>query len=278
MTLPKLVPTLDHVVVNTRDRIDEAADIYRALGFTLTPKGHHSLGSVNHLAIFGTDYLELIGVPDASSPRQDVMAFPPGLNGLVFGTDDSAALHAALTQSGIAASAPREFSRPVALADGTRDAVFRTVHLDPQPVWPGRIYFCHHFTRDLVWQDAFRRHANGAVGVERTLIASDDPARLGALFGRAFGASAVRAVFGGISLAVGLSRVDVLEHAAVASALGDCAPDAAGRAEYMAALTLRTVSLAQAEAALSAAPVRRHPGRLTVPAAAAFGCALEFVE
>jgi hypothetical protein len=31
-TLP--VPTLDHVVVNVRDRIDEGADTYRRLGFT----------------------------------------------------------------------------------------------------------------------------------------------------------------------------------------------------------------------------------------------------
>ena len=278
MTLSQPVPTLDHVVVNTRDRLDDAAEVYRALGFTLTPKGHHSLGSVNHLAIFGTDYLELIGVPDANSQRQDVMAFPPGLNGLVFATEDSAALHAVLTESGVAASPPREFSRPVAGSDGMRDAVFRTVHLDPQPIWPGRIYFCHHFTRDLVWQDTARHHANGTVGVVRTLIASDDPSRLGALFGRAFGTRAVRTVAGGISLVMGLSRVDVLDHATVAAMLGDGAPDAAGRVEFMAALTLRTLSLDQAETALAAVPTERLDDRLVVPATAGFGCALEFVE
>jgi hypothetical protein len=57
-TLP--VPTIDHVVVNVRDRLDQGAQAYRRLGFTLTPRGYHSLGSMNHLAIFGTDYLELI--------------------------------------------------------------------------------------------------------------------------------------------------------------------------------------------------------------------------
>jgi catechol 2,3-dioxygenase-like lactoylglutathione lyase family enzyme len=39
MTHP--VPTIDHVVVNVRDRIDEAAETYRRLGFTLTPRGYH---------------------------------------------------------------------------------------------------------------------------------------------------------------------------------------------------------------------------------------------
>ena len=60
-TLP--VPTLDHVVVNVRDRIDDGLDTYRRLGFTMTPRGYHTLGSMNHLAIFGTEYLELIAAP-----------------------------------------------------------------------------------------------------------------------------------------------------------------------------------------------------------------------
>jgi len=30
-------------------------------GFTMTPRGTHTLGSINHLAIFGTEYLELLG-------------------------------------------------------------------------------------------------------------------------------------------------------------------------------------------------------------------------
>ncbi len=41
--------SLDHVVVNVLRRMDEAADLFAALGFRLTPRGHHSLGSINHL-------------------------------------------------------------------------------------------------------------------------------------------------------------------------------------------------------------------------------------
>ena len=52
-TLP--VPTLDHVVVNVCDRIDDGLQTYRRLGFTMTPRGYHTLGSMNHLAIFATD-------------------------------------------------------------------------------------------------------------------------------------------------------------------------------------------------------------------------------
>jgi hypothetical protein len=170
-----------------------------------------------------------------------------------------------------------QFSRPVTLGDGSsRDAVFRTVVLNQSAV-AGRLYFCHHFTRDLVWRDEWRHHANGTVGVVRTLIASDDPSRLGAVFAAMFGAATVRKIPGGISLVVGLSRVDVLDHATIATTLG-AAARSDDRPEYMAALTLRTLSLSQAEAALSGVTLVRAPGRLLVPAAAAFGCVLEFVE
>src|SRR4029077_8038335 len=95
MTLP--LATLDHVVINARDDMDRAADIYRRLGFTLTERGYHSLGSMNHLASVGTDYIELIAIPKgATSGRLDLLDYAFGLNGLVFGTEDSAATYAAL--------------------------------------------------------------------------------------------------------------------------------------------------------------------------------------
>src|SRR5215475_4546048 len=112
------VPTLDHVVVNVRHRLDEGAEAYRRLGFTLTPRGYHTLGSMNHLAMFGTEYLELIAAPAGETRRQEILTSPAGLNGLVFGTDDSDATYAALHEAGVPIDPPRQFSRPVALADG----------------------------------------------------------------------------------------------------------------------------------------------------------------
>ena len=258
MALP--MPTLDHVVVNVHDRMDEAQALYRRLGFTLTPRGYHSLGSVNHLAIFGTDYLELIGTPADGGPeegasgsaRRDLLGWPTGLNGLVWGTDDSAAVSAALTAAGVESLPPNEFIRPVELPGGARDAVFRTVRLPNETTEAGRLYFCHHFTRDLVWRDEWRTHANGVVGVLESVIAAEDPARLGGLFCRMFGAAAVRPVAGGFRLAVGLSRFDVVDPTQVAARFGAAIPAAQGRREWMAALVLRTRGVDMAEAALRA--------------------------
>src|SRR6202008_2160826 len=102
---------------------------------------------------------------------------PNGLNGLVFGTDDSAATYAALRAVDVPIEPPQEFSRPVELPGGKRDAVFRTVRFKAEVIPAGRVYFCHHFTRDLVWRDEWRHHANGTVAVARAVIADENPAK-----------------------------------------------------------------------------------------------------
>jgi hypothetical protein len=273
------IPTLDHVVINVRDRIDEGADTYRRLGFTLTPRGYHTLGSMNHLAMFGTDYLELIAAPPGDTQRPEIMEAQEGLNGLVFGTDDSAATYAAMLEAGVPVLPPGEFSRPVALPGGTRDAVFRTVRLAPGTVAAGRLYFCHHFTRDLVWRDEWRHHANGATGVVRAVIAAVDPSELGALFGRMFGPDALRPTAGGVALTVGVSRFDIVTLETLQLEYGELAPAAGGRESFMAALVFRTRSLDAAWSAMEAggiAGVRRENGLVVAPAAAACGATLAF--
>src|SRR4030081_1425117 len=106
------VPTLDHVVVNARDRLDEAADTYRRLGFTLTPRGYHTLGSMNHLAMFATDYLELIAVNPGDDSRPEIMEAPLGLDGLVFGTEDATATYETLRRNQVPIDPAQQFSRP----------------------------------------------------------------------------------------------------------------------------------------------------------------------
>ena len=270
-----LVPTLDHVVVNVHQRMDAAAAAYRRLGFTLTPRGHHSLGSMNHLAIFGTDYLELIGLRPEGG-WQDLLAWPVGLNGLVWGSEDAAATQAALEAAGVEPLPVQSFTRPVELADGARDAAFRTVRLPTATTAAGRLYFCQHLTRDLIWRDEWRHHANGTVGVAGAVIAARDPGRLGGLFARMFGADSVRPIDGGVRLAVGLTRFDVVTRPALVARFGTAAIADDGRDEAMAALILRTTSLATAQAGLGGVAVREIAGQLVVAPAETFGVTLVF--
>jgi catechol 2,3-dioxygenase-like lactoylglutathione lyase family enzyme len=280
MTLP--AATLDHVVINARDDMDRAADVYRRLGFTLTERGYHSLGSINHLAMFGTDYLELIALPKgASSGRLDLLDYACGLNGLVFGTEDSAATYTALSETGLPIDPPVEFTRPVRVGGQMRDARFRTVRLKAGVVPYGRVYYCHHFTRDLVWRDEWRQHDNGAVAVARATIVEADPARGARLYVDMFGTEVVRQIEGGRAVIVGNSQLNILTQATFGAQVGEEAmPDTAGRPDYMAGLAFRTASLERAAAALrrGSIPFVERGGRLVVAAREAINAVIEFVE
>jgi hypothetical protein len=273
------VPTLDHVVINVRDRIDDAAEIYRRLGFTLTPRGYHTLGSINHLAMFGTDYLELIAAKPSDDSRPEIMAAPVGLDALVFGSENASATYEVLRRNEVAIDLPQEFSRPVEIAGSLRDAIFRTTRLPRSTTPAGRFYFCQHLTRDVVWRDEWRHHPNGAVGIARAVIAAEDPQILGGLFARMFGARSVRPTDDGCALILGLSRFDVVTPMALWEMFGGATPDSRGRRDYMAALTVRTLSLDAVETALEAGGVRgwdRIGTSVLVPASEAFGVTIEF--
>src|SRR5258708_4367778 len=170
--------------------MDEAARLYQALGFTLTPRGYHTLGSMNHLMMFATDYLELLGFGEGRM-RPELAPFPIGLNELVFKTDDADATFAHAQSAGLPILPVQAFSRPVTLDGGTQDARFRTTRLDPGKIAMGRVYFCEHLTPELVWRSEWQSHANGARSIRRVVVVSPDPAATATLFGSLFGSEAV---------------------------------------------------------------------------------------
>lgn len=274
------IPALDHVVIDVKVRLDEAAAQYRTLGFHLTDRGYHTLGSANHLAIFRTNYLELLamGLPGGNI-RQELAPFPEGLNGLVLVTEDADADCLAVAARGVTMREPESFSRPVELAGGVQDARFRTTHVQTRQVPFGRFYFCQHYTRELVWRPEWQDHPNGAEDVLHMLIASDDPDATATLFTRMFGEAPEQMTDGALRFMAHSVALDIVTADAAAVALGEACPDPAGRACFIASLGLRTASLRQATAALAAvSPLRPDMHRLVVPARAAFNVALEFTE
>ena len=218
---------------------------------------------------------------NATSGRLDILNYAFGLNGLVFGSEDSADTFAELQKVGAPFDAPVEFTRPVKHAGGQGDARFRTVRMKAGHMPYGRVYFCHHFTRELVWRDEWRHHANGTVAVARAIIVEPDPAKAAKLYADMFGEEAIHDIEGGKSLTVGNARFDIVTEAALKQAFGDAVPDAEGRPAYMAGLSLRTTSLAKAAKALQSGKIEgvvAKPGRLIVPASQAINAVLEFVE
>jgi Glyoxalase-like domain len=168
MTFP-----LDHVVINVLFDMDRAAALMSQLGFTLTPRGFHSLGSINHLMVFESHYLELIGLPSGTDVlRRDVLESPRGLNGLVFQARDIDTCRSALQDSGLTMLEPQSFSRPVTIDGIEQLARFRTVRTAPELFEAGRVYYCQHYTPELVWHRPWMSHANGCTGLSELVVVS----------------------------------------------------------------------------------------------------------
>jgi catechol 2,3-dioxygenase-like lactoylglutathione lyase family enzyme len=274
-------PVLDHVVVNVRGELDQAAAAYRRLGFSLTERGHHTLGSSNHLAVFTQNYLELLGFESGrETERADLWRHPSGLTGLVFKTPDALAVHAHLAETGILVENPAEFSRPVDLPEGARDASFRVVRIGSELVPNGRVFFCQHFTPELVWRNEWRQHPNGALDVVEFVIAAAAPDRTADLYRSIFGAESISDIPNGRMMRAGVATVLILTPDEVERRFAGAAPKSDDGSDRMVALTMRTRSLRQAGESLRAGNVTPRvtsPDRLVVSMEDAAGVALAFV-
>jgi len=245
LAMPKL-PQLDHTVINVRYQMDQAEASFADLGFRLTDRGYHTLGSINHLMMFGSDYLELIGLPNESetgtSGRPDNEKATFGINGLVFKTSDVDETYNHLQKIGMAGDPPKSFSRPVELAKGTFDARFRTVHVRHDAFPGGRVYFCEHGTPELVWRPEWQRHDNGTLSMPEFVVASDDFEKEANDM-----AKLLRSDVGGtgqqLSVKLDGSLISFLSCSAYRDRYGDMASDQSERRSIFGALVLKTTDL-----------------------------------
>ena len=178
----KTIVGLDHVVAVTCD-LAAAAERWRALGFTLSPRGVHSakLGTANHTIMFGADYIELLGVVSPTDYNAPSRAFlerqGEGIERAALTTADAAAGVAEIRALGFAGVGPVDFGRPVTLPGGSETQARFRVFLWPPEERPGgvRLFACQHVTPDAVFIPALQAHANTAQRIVRMEIASPDP-------------------------------------------------------------------------------------------------------
>lgn len=282
MALSAPVARLDHVVINVSDRLDQASAQFKRLGFQLTERGHHTLGSSNHLAVFGDNYLELLGFEAGRGElRKDLWQSPPGLSGLVWKTEDVAAVWRYLESKDIDGEPPASFSRPVLLPDGEEDqARFQTVRLRPTLVPNGRSFFCQHETPHAVWQDAWRQHPNGVTDIVEFVVVAQDPASAALPYSRLFGPERVTACDeGAFVLKAGIATVRFACTDYVIQRFAGLPLDYDGSAR-MAGLSLRSKSLSDVKAYLTAGdvPFQEDEHAIVVDAEHAFGVALRFQQ
>jgi catechol 2,3-dioxygenase-like lactoylglutathione lyase family enzyme len=173
---------IDHVVVMVDD-LDAAADNWRRLGFTVSPRGTHSakLGSGNYTIMFGDDYIELLGILAATEHNAPSRAFLAerggGIERIAFTATDAAAGAQELRDLGIQAIGPVDFGRPVELPGGGKGEARFSIFEWPRDEAPAnvRIFACQHHTRGSVWIPELQRHANTSGGLQQVIITSPQP-------------------------------------------------------------------------------------------------------
>jgi hypothetical protein len=275
---------IDHAVVMVKD-LDQAADNYRLLGFTLSPRGTHSahMGTGNYTIMFDPDYMELLGVLQPTEHNAPARTFldkrGEGIERIAFTAVDSAAGAEEISGRGFVPIGPTDFERPVTMPDGTLSAAkFRTFQW-PTAEAPGgvRLFACQHKTHETVWIPELMKHANGAKRLKQVLIVSPEPAEDAAHLSRMIDIEGRSERDGAVAVPSGGDRADFVFL--TRDQLGKRYPEVslAGLPERGGAGLAIAADLASAEKALGATGIRSGGG-ICVPPAAGNGTLLAFVR
>lgn len=283
MTHP--VKGVDHAFLLTGD-LDGAAAAWRKLGFTLSPRGTHSIekGTANYTIIFRNDYFELLGVvtpvPGNLHQREAIARDGSGLRAIANRIEDAYKAREALAELGIQTDPVGEFSRPLPLPDGgTGTAAFATTAFAQGEAPRGYIFMCQHKTRDMVWRPELQDHANTAQALAGITAATDAPEAEAQAFARLYEKGAITPVNGGFMVTTGPDSAPILLLTpAAASARWSPEAVAATPAGGFAALRIRVADLARARAVIEQAGIATHaaPGGFWTAPQDAAGAIVEF--
>jgi Glyoxalase-like domain len=275
---------IDHAVVAVGD-LDKAAASWKALGFTVSPRGTHSahMGTGNYTIMLDPDYIELLGVLVPTEHNAPTRAFldrrGDGIERIAFTAINSAAGADEIRARGYPPIGPIDFERPVVMPDGSQSAAKFAVFHWPVDEQPGalRIFACQHKTRETVWIPELMTHANGAGRLRQVLIVTPDPDKDAAHLGRMIDGAPRNEADGAIAVPSGADRADFIFL--TKDQLGRRYPGVslAGLPERGGAgLVLASSDMDATGRALGSVGVRRGRG-ISVPPSVAHGVLLVFV-
>jgi len=279
----KNVIGIDHAVVMVRD-LDKAAENWKRLGFTVSPRGTHSahMGSGNYTIMLDPDYIELLGVlspTEHNAPARAFLEKREGIERVAFTAVDSAAGAEEIRARGYAPIGPTDFERPVSMPDGSLSAAkFRTFQWPVAEAPAGmRIFACQHKTRETVWIPELMKHANGAKRLKQVLLVAPEPAKEAAHLSRMIDRDARTEADGAIAVPSGRDRADFVFLTRDQLARRYPSVPLAGLPERGGVGLVIAADLMAAERALGSAGIRSGE-TICVPPAGGNGTLLAFVK
>jgi hypothetical protein len=170
--------------------------------------------------------------------RKDVLESPRGLNGLVFKVSDTDASRQTLSESGLAMLEPQSFSRPVTIDGVEHLARFRTVRAAPEMFEAGRVYYCQHYTPELVWHRPWMSHPNGVRGLRELVIVTDNAEVEIPRYAKAAQSSPERQRDDWVIALSGSFRLTLISLARYRARYGELAVEGDGRSGFFGAIVL----------------------------------------
>ncbi len=184
---------IDHLVLAVED-LSAARDQFAAFGFLTTPLGVHPWGTGNHLVQFPRNFIEILGVVDASklvpmsgdhfsfgAYNENFLRRRQGMSMLVLSTEDARADAEDWRGRGLNVYEPFHWSRKAVLPDGSETTVAFTLTFVTNPLLPEIAFFsCQQHNPGVFWKPEYQAHENGGKGIAGVTLVAADPGRHGA--------------------------------------------------------------------------------------------------
>lgn len=253
---------LDHIVHAVRD-LEEAAELYRRLGFTVGERNRHSWGTHNRLVQFPGVFIELLTVAEPAKLgadgfsnlfgrfNQSFLSNQEGLSLLLLESDDAAADAALFQSSGIGASEVMTFEREGNRPDGAPVKVAFSLAFARDAGAPGVGFaVCQHHLPENFWNPVFQQHPNTARGIASVVLVAENPSDHHIFLSAFTGVRDLHATSSGVSASTPRGEIKLMDPAAFRSHFGTEPPDISQGAR-LAALQFRVRDRAALEAALN---------------------------
>jgi len=281
---------LDHIVHAVAD-LDHAADIYRALGFTVGAENHHPWGTSNRIVQLPGCFVELLAIarPDqiiAHAPQvfsfaafnREFLARGEGLSMLALESRNAAEDADGFCAAGFGGFDLLQFERTGRKADGSLVTVGFSLAfaVDPKARDTG-FFVCQQYHPQNFWDRALQVHPNGVSTIAGVVLVAENPADHHLFLSMLAGERSLRVTPAGTIVPTPRGAIEVMTPATFSLGFGVKPPDLAHGARLAAVrFASRDVAMASARLRQGGIATRELRDRLIVPAAAAHGATLVF--
>ena len=283
---------LDHIVHAVAD-LDHAADIYRALGFTVGVENHHPWGTSNRIVQLPGCFVELLAIarPDqatADAPQtfsfgafnREFLARGEGLSMLALESRNAAADVESFRAAGFGGFDLLRFERTGRKVDGSLVTVGFSLAfaVDPKARDTG-FFVCQQHHPQNFWDPVLQVHPNGVSTITGVVLVAENPADHHIFLSMLAGERNLHATSAGMTVPTPRGAIEVMSPVAFSAGFGVNPPDLSHGAR-LAAVRFAVPDVAAVRARLRergiATSERRD--RLVVPVEVAHGATLVFEQ